>query len=70
MKSPTKTEIMWFNVEDALPAQFKAVLVAGGIAFREGDYWRTLMEVKQPRIEWKVIWWAFLPDPPAQTEQL
>jgi len=56
----------WVSVEDELPGEMQAVLVKGGVAFRTGGEWKTMMEPGWPVIQWLVTEWMHLPEPPKE----
>lgn len=60
----TLREIVWHNTRYQLPQTHVPVLVAGGIAYWDGENWRTRMELGHPIITWPVEHWTEIPKPP------
>lgn len=57
-------KIVWHDTQNWLPRTHVPVLVAGGIAYWDGENWRTQMELGHPIIQWPVEYWAAIPKPP------
>jgi len=58
--------VNWIPIAEEMPRLFQPVLVAGGCAFWNGDYWFSFMSLNHPRIEWDVQYWASLPKSPGE----
>lgn len=56
--------VNWVSVKDALPLTYLNVLVKGGVAYWDGEFWYSCVERCHPRIQWDVEYWALLPKPP------
>ena len=56
--------VNWVSVKDGMPTPYQNVLVAGGVAYWDGEYWYTCVERHHPKIQWTVECWAPLPEPP------
>ena len=58
----------WIPVMEKMPDTERSILVHGGVAYFDGDSWRTLTGFNYPGpvIRWKVTHWMPLPQPPEQ----
>jgi len=63
------TRAGWVSVEDGLPEEGRAVLVAGGCAIYSKGHWHSIMDTGTYRpqlITWEVRHWMHLPEPPEE----
>jgi hypothetical protein len=54
----------WISVEDRLPKDYQLVIVDGGVARLQGDFWYSYTGSNGRFITWRVTHWMPLPEPP------